>query len=145
MLYFHNLQKFYAKTGIDIGYEEKGIYRIAQNEDEKERILHIMDWQQKTGEDSYFLAGDRLREKEPYLSESIIGAVYYPKDGHVIAPELTKAFAHSASFSGADIYEQTEVFDIRIENNKVTGIVTSEGMITCEKLLLRVAHGARSY
>ncbi|MDA1571209.1 FAD-dependent oxidoreductase, partial [Bacillus cereus] len=38
------------KTGIDIGYEEKGIYRIAQNEDEKERILHIMDWQQKTGE-----------------------------------------------------------------------------------------------
>lgn len=104
-----------------------------------------MDWQQKTGEDSYFLAGDRLREKEPYLSESIIGAVYYPKDGHVIAPELTKAFAHSASFSGADIYEQTEVFDIRIENKKVTGIVTSEGMIACEKLLLRVAHGARSY
>ena len=78
-----------------------------------------------------------MREKEPYLSESIIGAVYYPKDGHVIAPELTKAFAHSASFSGADIYEQTEVFDIRIENKKVTGIVTSEGMIACEKLLLR--------
>ena len=34
------------KTGVDIGYEEKGIYRIAQNEDEKERILHIMDWRQ---------------------------------------------------------------------------------------------------
>ena len=60
------------KTGVDIGYEEKGIYRIAQNEDEKERILHIMDWQQKTGEDSYFLTGDHVREKEPYLSESII-------------------------------------------------------------------------
>ncbi|WP_312504271.1 FAD-dependent oxidoreductase, partial [Bacillus luti] len=85
------------KTGIDIGYEEKGIYRIAQNEGEKERILHIMDWQQKTGEDSYFLTGDHLREKEPFLSESIIGAVYYPKDGHVIAPELTKAFAQSAA------------------------------------------------
>ena len=57
-----------------------------------------MDWQEKTGEDSYFLTGDHVREKEPYLSESIIGAVYYPKDGHVIAPELTKAFAHSARF-----------------------------------------------
>ena len=124
------------KTGIDIGYEEKGIYRIAQNEDEKKRILHIMDWQQKTGEDSRFLTGDHLREKEPFLSESIIGAVYYPKDGQVIAPELTKAFAHSAAISGADIYEQTEVFDIRIENNKVTGIVTSEGVITCEKVVI---------
>ncbi|WP_445291277.1 glycine oxidase ThiO [Bacillus cereus] len=124
------------KTGVDIGYEEKGIYRIAQNEDEKERILHIMDWQQKTGEDSYFLTGDHVQEKEPYLSESIIGAVYYPKDGHVIAPELTKAFAHSAAISGADIYEQTEVFDIRIENNKVTGVITSEGIVTCEKVVI---------
>lgn len=95
-----------------------------------------MDWQQKTGEDSYFLTGDHVREKEPYLSESIIGAVYYPKDGHVIAPELTKAFAHSAAISGADIYEQTEVFDIRIENNKVTGVITSEGIVTCEKVVI---------
>lgn len=91
VLYFHNLQKFYVKkTGIDIGYEEKGIYRIAQNEDEKERILHIMDWQQKTGEDSYFLTGDRLREQEPYLSESIIGAVYYQKMAMLLRQSLRK-------------------------------------------------------
>ena len=95
-----------------------------------------MDWQEKTGEDSYFLTGDHVREKEPYLSESIIGAVYYPKDGHVIAPELTKAFAHSAAISGANIYEQAEVFDIRIENNKVTGVITSEGIVTCEKVVI---------
>ncbi len=59
VLYFHNLQKFYVKKQASIlGNEEKGVYRIAQNEEEKERILHVMDWQQKTGEDSYFLAGD---------------------------------------------------------------------------------------
>ncbi|MBG9579729.1 glycine oxidase, partial [Bacillus thuringiensis] len=50
--------------------------------------------------------------------------------------ELTKAFAHSAAMSGADIYEQTEVFDIRIENNKVTGVITSEGIVTCEKVVI---------
>ena len=78
------------KTGIDIGYEEKGIYRIAQNEEEKERILHIMDWQQKTGEDSYFLAGDRLREKEPYLSESIIGLYIIQKMVMLLHQSLRK-------------------------------------------------------
>lgn len=124
------------KTGIDIGYEEKGIYRIAQNEDEKTRILDIMNWQQKTGEESYFLTGDELHEKEPFLSSSITCAVYYPKDGHVIAPELTKAFAHSAAISSADIYEETEVFDIKIENNRVEGIITNEGMIACEKVVI---------
>ena len=100
---------------------------------------------EKTGEDSYFLTGDHVREKEPYLSESIIGAVYYPKDGHVIAPELTKAFAHSAAISGANIYEQAEVFDIRIENNKVTGVITSEVLSHVRKSLLQEVHGARSY
>ena len=43
---FPQLAVLREKTGIDIGYEEKGIYRIAQNEDEKERILHIMDWRE---------------------------------------------------------------------------------------------------
>ncbi|EOW9530074.1 glycine oxidase ThiO [Bacillus cytotoxicus] len=124
------------KTGIDIGYEEKGIYRIAQNEEEKTRIRNIMNWQQETGEESYFLTGDELRQKEPFLSSSIIGAVYYPKDGHVIAPELTKAFTHSAAISGADIYEQTEVLDIQVDKNRVSGIVTSEGFISCEKVVI---------
>lgn len=59
------------KTGIDIGYEEKGIYRIAQNEDEKERILHIMDWQQKTGEDSYFLTGTICGKKSHFYPNQL--------------------------------------------------------------------------
>ena len=125
------------KTGIDIGYEEKGIYRIAQNEDEKKRILHIMDWQQKTGEDSLFSNGDHLREKEAVsFRVNYRGGNIIRKMVKLLRRELTKAFAHSAAFSGADIYEQTEVFDIRIENNKVTGIVTSEGVITCEKVVI---------
>ncbi len=116
---------------------------MAQNADEQDRTHHISDVQQKTGKDSYVLKGRRLREQEPYLSETIIGAVYYPKDGHVIAPELTKAFAHSAPISGADIYEQTEVFDLRIENKIVIGIVTSEGMISCEKVVIAVGSWSR--
>ncbi|MGG2093667.1 glycine oxidase ThiO [Bacillus sp. S13(2024)] len=124
------------KTGIDIGYEEKGIYRIAQNEEESARLLHIMKWQQETGEESHFISGEELREKEPCLSSSIIGAVYHPKDGHVIAPELTKAFAHSAAISGTDIYEETEVFDIQIKDNQVTGLFTTEGTISCEKVVI---------
>lgn len=124
------------KTGIDIGYEERGIYRIAQTEEEQTRLLHIMKWQQQTGEESQFLSGEQLREKEPFLSSSIIGAVYHPKDGHVIAPDLTKAFAQSAAISGADLYEQTEVFDIQIENHQVTGIMTNEGIIPCDKVVI---------
>ncbi|MDM5153515.1 glycine oxidase ThiO [Bacillus sp. DX1.1] len=132
----HLAEALREKTGIDIGYEGKGIYRIAQNENEATRLLHIMKWQQQIGEASHFISGEQLRDKEPYLSPSIIGAVYHPKDGHVIAPDLTNAFAHSAAISGADLYEQTEVFDIQIEKNQVKGIVTNEGTILCEKVVI---------
>jgi glycine oxidase len=130
------------KTGIDIGYEEKGIYRIAQSDDAVERLLHIMKWQQQTGEESYFLEGAELKNREPYLSSSITGAVYYPADGHVIAPELARAFAHSAAISGADLYEQTEVIEIQMEQNRVTGVVTSEGIVASNKVI--IASGAWS-
>ena len=43
------------------------------------------------------------------------------------------------------IYEQAEVFDIRIENNKVTGVITSEGIVTCEKVVIAGGSWARSY
>ncbi|WP_369901011.1 glycine oxidase ThiO [Bacillus manliponensis] len=130
------------KTGIDIGYEEKGIYRVAHTEEEKQRLLDIMKWQTKTGEESHFLCGEELQRREPYLSHSIIGAVYHPKDGHVIAPDLTEAFASSASISGADIYEETEVLHIRIENSHVRGIVTTEGEMITEKVV--IANGSWS-
>ncbi|MFX3623618.1 MAG: glycine oxidase ThiO [Ectobacillus sp.] len=130
------------KTGIDIGYEEKGIYRIAQGEEETKKLLVIMKWQQETGEESYFLSREQLQEREPYVSSAVTGAVFYPKDGHVIAPELARAFAHSAAISGTDIYEQTEVLDIQVENSRVTGVATSEGNVACEKII--IASGAWS-
>lgn len=135
-------ERLREKTGIDIGYEERGIYRIAHTKEEKMRLLDIMEWQTRTGEESHFLSGEELRKREPYLSDSINGAVYHPKDGHVIATDLTEAFAHSASIGGADIYEETEVLDIQIENNHVRGIVTTEGHIACEKVV--VANGSWS-
>ncbi|WP_028402460.1 glycine oxidase ThiO [Ectobacillus panaciterrae] len=135
-------EKLREKTGIDIGYEEKGIYRIAKSDEAAEKLLQIMKWQQQTGEESHFLSGAALREKEPNVSQSIVGAAYYPTDGHVIAPELARAFAHSAAISGAEIYEQTEVLDIQMEHNRVTGVVTSEGMISSDKVI--IASGAWS-
>ena len=66
-----------------------------------------MDWQQKTGEDSYFLAGDRWCERKSrivFIWVQIIGAVYYPKDGPVYCTRAYErgggAFAHSASIFG---------------------------------------------
>ena len=63
-LYFHNLQQFYVKRRVLIlDMKKKEFIVLLKMKMRRKRILHIMDWQQKTGEDSYFLTGDHVREK----------------------------------------------------------------------------------
>ncbi|MFY4775793.1 glycine oxidase ThiO [Metabacillus sp. RGM 3146] len=116
-------------TGIDIGYEEKGIYKIAETDEELEKLKKTARWQEETGEETVFLTGDKLRENESSLSKDLAGAVFYPKDGHVMAPALTKAYLHAAAACGADLYEYTKAENILIENQSVKGIQTKSGMI----------------
>jgi glycine oxidase len=135
-------QELRETTGIDIGYEEKGIYKIAKTEDELESLLRSMKWQQETGEEACFLSMEELREKEPYLSPSLAGAIYYPKDGHVMAPSLAKAFLYSSMRFGAEILEHTDVQEIIIESNQVKGVRTGTNMIFADKVI--IASGAWS-
>ncbi|WP_445159141.1 hypothetical protein [Lysinibacillus sphaericus] len=55
-------EKIRAKTGIDIGYEVKGIYRIANSEEEFER-------QVSAGEETLLLFSEELRNFEPNGSD----------------------------------------------------------------------------
>ncbi|MCP8968132.1 glycine oxidase ThiO [Ectobacillus ponti] len=123
------------QTGIDIGYEEKGIYRVAQTDGEAERLQYIMQWQRQTGEACELMDGTELREREPHLSSSIMSALFCPQDGHVLAPDLTKAFAHGAAALGAHIYEGTEVQRLIVENGRVTGVATTAGVFSCDKVV----------
>lgn len=62
-------EKIRAKTGIDIGYEVKGIYRIANSEEEFERIQQIRFWQVSAGEAALLLFSEELRNFEPNGSD----------------------------------------------------------------------------
>ena len=98
---FHNLQG--EKTGIDIGYEKKEFFALLKMKVRRKEFFTL--WIGSRKQVKILFSNRRpFTRKEPFLSESIIGAVYYPKDGHVIAPELTKAFAQSASVFPVLIY-----------------------------------------
>jgi glycine oxidase len=128
--------KLRDKTGIDIGYQSSGIYRIACNEETAQQLRESVLWQQNLGEQAVIMTGEQLRDKEPAISPFVHEAVYYPEDGHVIAHELTRAFAYSAAASGATIYEETEVLEIERSGNTITGVVTSRGRISCAQVVV---------
>ncbi|WP_102691643.1 glycine oxidase ThiO [Rummeliibacillus pycnus] len=135
-------EKIRAKTGVDIGYEVKGIYRIANTEEEFERIQQIRSWQVSAGEEAWLLSSEELKKFEPNVSSEVISAVYYPTDGHVLAPALAKGQALAAAASGAEIFEYTTVQQIVVKNGKVEGVQTTEGFFPCKQVC--IAMGAWS-
>jgi glycine oxidase len=129
-------------SGIDIELINKGMLKVALNEMEQQEYKRVIAIQQQDGEQANLLTGDEVRRKEPALSESITGALYLEKDGHVDATQLTLGFLKSAASSGVVIKEDVEVYDFQLSKGKVMGVLTNEGNFTSENVI--VAGGAWS-
>jgi len=65
-----------------------------------------------------------------------VGAAFLPTDGQASPSDITQALARGARKSGAKILENCAVTEIITENDKLVGVKTKLGNISCEKLIL---------
>ncbi|MDC3413491.1 glycine oxidase ThiO [Aquibacillus sp. 3ASR75-11] len=129
-------------SGIDIGLINKGMLKIALTKQEEQEYKRIIAIQQRAGEQVQWLTGEEAREKEPALSNTVLGAMYIEKDGQVEAPQLTLGFLKSAAALGVVIKEHIEVQSFHYENGNVAGVITNEGDFISNNVI--VAGGAWS-
>ncbi len=74
------------------------------------------------------LSPQEMKEFLPALSvDNVLGGSYNPRDGHANPFHVTQAFARAAYKLGVEIETHTEVTDIKTENCRITGVVTSKG------------------
>ncbi|UFT98555.1 glycine oxidase ThiO [Radiobacillus kanasensis] len=129
-------------SGIDMELVNKGMLKVALNEQQKNDFQRIVTMQQDSGEQAEWLSGEEVKEKEPTLSEDVLGGMYLEKDGQLEARQLTLGFLKSATALGALIKENVEVKSFTYKNGKVTGVATNEGTFVSDKVI--VACGAWS-
>jgi glycine oxidase len=123
-------------SGVDIGLTQKGTLRTVYRDTEVAHFQDMIKRQHEAGEKAEWLTAGELAAREPNLREGAYGAVYIPQDGHVVAPELTKAFALSAVRLGAEIREFVEVSSLMLKDYQVQGVLTSAGPISCNHVIL---------
>ena len=68
--------------------------------------------------------------------DDVVGAAFLPTDGQANPSDITQALAKGARLAGAQLRENVSVFDVEIVDECVTGIITDQGRIACEKLVL---------
>ncbi|WP_404431818.1 glycine oxidase ThiO [Sutcliffiella horikoshii] len=129
-------------SGIDIELVQKGMLKLAMNEEEERHLKSTIAFQQKLGERAEWLDPEQVAKRERQLSYALFGAMDIPMDGHVNPERLTHAFAKSAVNLGAEVKEYVEVYSLLMDGSTVKGVETSNGTFHGENVV--VAAGAWS-
>ena len=127
-----NLKK---ELDYDIEYRNNGGMVIIENEEELEAMKIFVKEQRKIGLDVYLLDRDRAIEKEPALSQDILGSTFSPLDAQVNPIYLSYAFINSAKNLGAKVYTHTEVTGIKLKSKKINSIETNRGGIEMDLVI----------
>jgi glycine oxidase len=122
--------------GLDIGLVQKGMLKIAFLPEHVEEYRRTVTFQQSSGEQVEWLTLSQALEREPALSNHILGAMYFPDEGQVLAPRLSTAYVKATAILGAEIREYAEVNSLLITNGKVRGVITNEETIHGDQVIM---------
>ena len=125
------------ETGQSVGWIQEGSLSIATTPD---RMIHVKRQEALAhayGISATSVSAGEAKERWPLMnSDDVLGAVWSPDDGRVSPSDVCSALVKSAKALGAKIFEQTGVTGVVTENNRVRGIETDKGTISCDSIAL---------
>lgn len=120
---------------LDVPFERCGSLVIGFDEADKKTIQDLYDNGVKNGvPDMKVLTKEEVLEKEPNLSDTIVGALWAPTAGIISPWELSIALAENAMDNGAELKLSTEVTDIEKLDNGYK-VITTQGDIEAKYVI----------
>lgn len=124
------------RVGSDVGYQAAGIMFTAVND---EQMSHHEAWLNSVrhiGLDSKLLSKDEISNLVPGGTTHWAGGIYTPSDGRAEPTLAASAIANAAVAKGAIIIEQCAVRTLGLSAGKVSSVITENGEIKCDQVLL---------
>jgi len=126
---------YFGNMDEEIEYRRCGGFRIAETEDEAEKLKEDMKRQRELGLKIEYLEGKDLAKAAPYLSNELFAANYCDIDGYASADIAVKRIAKFAQKEGVEFILHEEAYRIKTKSNTVV-IETRGGVYEAEKLLI---------
>ncbi len=133
--------KFYtgleAKEPGSTGFEKTGTLTVAPYEEYENYVLQAVDLTVASGYQAEYLRDHaKIHEIIPDLNlDGVLGAGYSPDDGFFDATKISNTLANYARKRGAKVLIGTEVLDINMKDEKVTGVETNKGHFDLDVLV----------
>ena len=126
-------QTLEKETEQATGFVQPGSLSVATSEARWEEFRRGADMLQSFEVECIELDRAGVQEKWPLLNtDDVIGGIFYPKDGKCNPADTTMALARGARMQGAKIFEDTKVEEVLVENGRVTGVRTPDGIIKAQ-------------
>jgi D-amino-acid dehydrogenase len=129
----------YAKLGEkypNIHFEQKGLLMVSRTQAGVDAAVEELNYVQKVGVPGKVLNSDDIAEMEPALKGRLLGGVYFNQEAMAEPFQVVQAFAAEIRKNGGEIIEGCELHDIVISGNKVEKVLTSQGEIYPQQLVM---------
>jgi len=129
-LYANFAASLHEETGIDVELETTGTLYLALTYHDLVEIEKRYEWQTAAGLVVEKLTPAQAQQIEPCVSPNVLAALRFPLDVQVENRRLLSALTNSVVRLGVSILTATNVDSVRIEKDRVTGVLTSRGFIS---------------
>ncbi|MDG6994967.1 MAG: FAD-binding oxidoreductase [Nitrososphaerota archaeon] len=137
------IHKFKELTGYDPLVHKDGYIFIASKEESLEQLRRNREMQRRLGVAVDLLSWKELSRSYPFYNfEGILGGTFCREDGHASTYAVHQGYVSKAKELRTEFYENTQVTGIEIAGRRVTGLNTTQGKISTEKVV--IAAGAYS-
>jgi glycine cleavage system T protein len=129
--------KLLDETGVDPGWRQVGTLHLAASQYRLEALARLAGWAETFGLPLEIVSAAEAHRLFPLIEPSgILGAAFVPSDGYLDPTGLTNAFAAGAKARGARIRTGVRVVGIDVSDGGVTGVVTDDGTLEAEYVVI---------
>jgi sarcosine dehydrogenase len=134
-----------AETGLATGWKRNGGLRIACNAERWTEVKRQATTAKSFGLDMHLLTPKEAQGLWPLMQvDDVVGAAFLPTDGQASPSDITMSLAKGARQGGVTIKEDVLVTAIETERGKVRAVVTDQGRVECEKLVICAGQWSRT-
>lgn len=125
-------------------WKQVGSLRIASSAERWREIKRLATTARSFNFDLHLLSANEARDLFPLMStDGVVGAAFIPGDGYIDPSSLTQSLARGARDGGVSIYEGVSVTGFVITGDRVTGVITDNGTMRCETLVIAAGMWSR--
>ncbi|SFU52758.1 D-amino-acid dehydrogenase [Pustulibacterium marinum] len=131
-LYFDML----AQAELNFHMERKGLLMLFNSEKNLEHETKLANKGNELGLQVTMLNQQELREVEPVVANSVLGAAYYECDAHGTPNQFMTSLKAWLASNGVQFYLNEKVKDIISEGNKISKVITTKQELTADEFVL---------